>query len=89
MVDLLHFTLEGVDGLLERRHHGAQAELAAFLQGLGFRFENLVGEQFELLAQAGFLLFEVGQLTGMAGLALIQLGLELGVLSLLCAAKRA
>ena len=36
VVDLLHFTFEGVDRLLERRHHGTQAELAAFLQGLGF-----------------------------------------------------
>ncbi|MDT4882903.1 hypothetical protein FQZ97_1189000 [compost metagenome] len=31
VVDLLHFALEGVDGLLERRHHGTQAELAALL----------------------------------------------------------
>ncbi|MNH38770.1 hypothetical protein D3C79_998500 [compost metagenome] len=50
VVDLLHFTFEGVDGLLERRHHSTQADLTAFLQSLGFRFDNLVRQQLELLA---------------------------------------
>lgn len=32
VMDLLHFALEGVDGLLEGIHHRTQGKLAAFLQ---------------------------------------------------------
>ena len=48
MMDLLDFLLEAVNLLPERVDDGIQTGLTAFLKGLCFRLENVVGEYFEL-----------------------------------------